>query len=132
MARVALNGIDVSINGAAQRTSTTIGAIGGYALVLATAVPDRGITLTSSYLSAMVGDIAVSHLLSAPDDAPRIEQRVLTRDSAGQTHAQTCLLDHSAELQARLAEHVDELVAIQLSTTALESADAAWQPEQPT
>lgn len=133
MARTALTAIDVAINGAAQSSETTIGAVGGHAVVLTTALPDHGVTLTSSYLAAMHGDIAASHLCSAPGGPPEIEQHVLPGDQPGQTHAQTCLLDHIAELQARLGALSGETVTIDIIEDALERADRAWHAQdQPT
>jgi uncharacterized small protein (DUF1192 family) len=128
VARITLTGINVAVGDGIASSSTTMGAIGGYAIVVATVLADRGITLTSSYLSAMIGDIAASHLCSAPGaDAPRIEQHILPGQQPGQTHAQACLLDHVAELQQRVAELSDELVRVKLSDRALAQADEAWR-----
>lgn len=130
MPRIAVTAITVAIDGVAERSSTTIGAVGGYAVVVATALPDRAITLTSSYLSAMVGDIGASHLCSTPGQPPQIEQRVLAGDRLGRTHAQACLLDHVAELQMRLAALTDDTrVTIDLNESALQAADRAWSTE---
>lgn len=129
MARTTLPAIDVAINAATQFNETTIGAVGGHAVVLTTALPDRGVTLTSSYLAAMRGDIAASHLCSAPGGPPQIEQHVLPGDQPGQTHAQTCLLDHVAELQARLGALTGQTVTIELTEDTLEHADRAWSAQ---
>lgn len=129
MARTVLTAIDVAINGAAQVSETTIGAIGGHAVVLTTALPDRGVTLTSSYLAAMRGDIAASHLCSTPGAPPQIEQHVLPGQQPGQTHAQACLLDHVAELQARLAELTGATVTVDVAQSTLEHADSAWSAQ---
>ena len=120
MPRTQLTDVQVAIAGARQPSSTTIGAVGAYSVVVATVLPDRAITLTSSYLSAMVGDIAASHLCSAPgEESPRIEQRVLPGQQPGETHARSCLLDHAAELQAKLTEFTDDAVSIDIGATAL-------------
>ncbi|MGI9099030.1 MAG: hypothetical protein ACR2H2_11180 [Solirubrobacteraceae bacterium] len=66
MARLVLSGIDVATDSVAQDASTTVGSIDGYAVVVATALQQLGVTLTSGYLVAMVGDIAASHLCSVP------------------------------------------------------------------
>jgi len=133
VARTPLTTIDMTIDGAPERSSTTIGAIGGYAVVLTTALPDRGVTLTSSYLAAMHGDIAASHLCSAPDAPARIEQHVLPGDQPGQTHAQVCLLDHVAELQTRVAALIGGTVTIDIGEETLQRADRAWRDqEEPT
>lgn len=66
VARVALTGITIAIGGTAQQCSTTIATVGGYAVIVASALPGIGITLPSSYLSAMIGEIAASHLAIVP------------------------------------------------------------------
>lgn len=136
MARLALTNINVAIDTVAQDASTTIGAIGGYAVVVATALPQLGVTLTSSYLAAMVGDIAASHLCSMPGGPPIIDQHVLPGQQPGPTHAQTCLLDHVAELRDVLdAFHASAAtVTVTIADSTLEHADRAWhaQDEPPT
>jgi hypothetical protein len=129
VARIALPSITVAIDGNAQHSATTIGAIGGYAVVVATALPELGLTLTSSYLAAMVGDTAASHLCSSPAGPPHIEQHILPGDQPGRTHAQACLLDHVAELQARLVELTEDTVSIDLGDDVLDRADQAWARE---
>ena len=127
MARFVLNGIDISIDAAAQRSSTTIGAI-GYAVVVATSLPDLVVTLTSSYLALMVGDIAASHLASVPGRPPIIDQHVLPGQQPGRTHAQACLLDHVAELHDIVQAHraPAATVTVTIADSALEHADRAW------
>ena len=131
MARIVLTGIDVAIDAVTQDCSTTIGAVGGYAVVVATALPQIGVTLTSSYLAAMVGDIAASHLCSMPGSPPIIDQHVLPGDQPGQTHAQTCLLDHAAELRNVLdAFHSSAaVVTVDIADDTLQHADRAWSAQ---
>jgi len=127
MARLILNGIDISIDAVAQRSSTTIGGI-GYAVVVATSLPDLVVTLTSSYLALIVGNIAASHLCSLPGGPPIIDQHVLPGQQPGQTHAQACLLDHVAELRNILQAYHSPpaTVTITIANSALEHADRAW------
>jgi hypothetical protein len=131
VARIALTAIDVTIDAVAQDSSTTIGAVGGYAVVVATALPQLGVTLTSSYLAAMIGDIAASHLCSMPGGPPIIDQHVLPGDQPGQTHAQTCLLDHAAELRNVLdAYHASAAtVTVDIADDTLQHADQAWSAQ---
>jgi hypothetical protein len=128
VARIALTGIDVTIDAVAQDSSTTIGAVGGYAVVVATALPQIGVTLTSSYLAAMIGDIAASHLCSVPGGPPIIDQHVLPGDQPGQTHAQACLLDHVAELRNILdaLNRSAATVTVDITDDTLNCADRAW------
>jgi hypothetical protein len=131
--RAPLTGITLSIDGTPQTCETTIGTVGGSAVIVASALPELGITLTSSYLAAMVGDIAASHLCSAPGGPPIIDQHVLPGRQPGQTHAQTCLLDHVAELRDTLdAFHAsDAIVTADIADVALEQADHAWGGDAP-
>ncbi len=131
MARITLSGIDVAIHGVAETSETTIGSVGGYAVILTTALPRLGVTLTSSYLAAMVGDIAASHLCSIPGTPPVIDQHVLPGDQPGQTHAQACLLDHVAEVRNILdAFHASAApVTITIADDTLERADDAWRDQ---
>lgn len=116
------------IDGAAQDSSTTIAAVGGYAAFIASVLPRLGITLTltSGYLAAMIGDIAASHLCSVPRGPPIIDQHVLPADQPGQTHAQACLLDHDAELRSprRL-----QPVGRHGHAETLELADRTWRDQ---
>ena len=131
MARIALTGITIAIGGTAQDCSTTIGTVGGYAVIVASALPGLGITLTSSYLTAMIGDIAASHLASVPGGPPIIDQHVLPGDQPGQTHAQTCLLDHVAELRDTLDAFsaAAALVTADIADVALQQAQRAWRDD---
>ena len=97
--------------------------------MIATALPDLGLTLTSAYLSALVGDVAATHLCSAPGRDPRLAQRMLRDEQPGETHARVCLLDHTVELQAAIAElvDVDEVgVAIDVPPSTLDAAAGLW------
>ena len=131
MARIALSGITLAIGGTTQDCSTTIGTAGGYAVIVASALPGLGITLTSSYLAAMIGDIAASHLASVPGGPPIIDQHILPGDQPGQTHAQTCLLDHVAELRDTLDAFnaTAALVTADIADVALEQAQRAWRDD---
>ncbi len=134
MARTLLSAIDIAIDTVPQASETTIGAVGGHAVILTTTLPTIGVTLTSSYLAAMVGDIAASHLCSMPGGPPIIDQHVLPGQQPGPTHAQTCLLDHVAELRDVLdAFHASAAtVTVTIGDATLEHADRTWQNEPPT
>ncbi len=131
MARTVLSAIDIAIDHVAQASETTIGAVGAYAVILTTTLPELGVTLTSSYLAAMVGDIAASHLTSVPGGPPIIDQHVLPGPQPGQTHARTCLLDHVAELRDTIdAFHTSAaLVTADIADAALEQAQRAWRDD---
>jgi hypothetical protein len=131
VARTLLSAIDIAIDGVPQASETTMGALGGYAVVLTTTLPELGITLTSSYLAAMVGDIAASHLCSVPGGPPIIDQHVLPGHQPGQTHAQICLLDHVAEVRNVLdAYHRSgALVTVAIADATLEQADRTWSAQ---
>lgn len=131
MARVTLTAVDVTIDGQPQASSTSIGTLGAYAVVVATALPDHGITLTSCYLADMHSEIAAAHLCSAPGQHTQIDQRLLPPEQPGQTHARACLLDHAAELQTRVAELAGAAVTIDVSAQALRAATGAWSNAAP-
>ena len=131
MARLQLTGITIDVDAIEQHSSTAIGAVGGYAVIVTTALADLGVTLTSSYLAAMVGDIAASHLCSVPGGPPIIDQHILPGHQPGRTHAQTCLLDHVAEVRNVLdAFHGSSaLVTVTIADTTLAQADRAWSAQ---
>jgi len=131
VARTFLTAIDIAVDAVAQASETTIGAVGGYAVILTTTLPTLGLTLTSSYLAAMIGDIAASHLCSMPGGPPIIDQHVLPGDQPGRTHAQTCLLDHVAEVRNVLDafHHSAAVVTIAIADATLEQADRAWSDQ---
>ena len=131
MARTVLSAIDIAIDAVPQASETTIGAVGAYAVILTTALPALGVTLTSSYLAAMVGDIAASHLTSVPGGPPIIDQHVLPGHQPGRTHAQACVLDHVAEVRDVLeAFHASAAtVTVTIADTTLEQADRAWSAQ---
>jgi hypothetical protein len=128
VARTFLSAIDIAIDAVPQASETTIGAVGGYAVILTTTLPAIGVTLTSSYLAAMVGDIAASHLCSVPGGPPIIDQHVLPGTQPGRTHAQACVLDHVAEVRNVLdAFHGSAaIVTVTIADDTLEHADRAW------
>jgi hypothetical protein len=127
VARIALTAIHVAIDAVSEDSSTTIAAVGAYAVIVATALPQLGVTLTSSYLAAMGGDIAASHLSSVPGGPPIIDQHVLPGDQPGRTHAQACLLDHVAEARNILdAYHASTAtVTVTIDDDTLQRADRA-------
>jgi len=122
--RHALPDVTITIAGEKQRSSSTIATVGGYVVVVATALPAAGITLTSCYLGQIGGDTAATHLLLAPDDGAQFHHRIVSGE-LGEDHARACLLDHAAQLQAALtAEDLD--VRIDVGQLALARAEAAW------
>ncbi|MEJ7894200.1 MAG: hypothetical protein WKF94_16345 [Solirubrobacteraceae bacterium] len=128
MARTFLTAIDIAIDAVPQASETTIGAVGGHAVILTTTLPTIGVTLTSSYLAAMVGDIAASHLCSVPGGPPIIDQHVLPGQQPGRTHAQACVLDHVAEVRNVLDAFCGSVatVTVTIADDTLEHADRAW------
>lgn len=126
-----LSAIDIAIDAVPQASETTIGAVGAYAVILTTALPGLGVTLTSSYLAAMVGDIAASHLTSVPGGPPIIDQHVLPGHQPGRTHAQACVLDHVAEVRDVLEAFRASAatVTVTIADATLEQADRAWSAQ---
>jgi len=123
--RHALPDVTITIAGDEQRSSSTIATVGGYVVVVATALPAAGTTLTSCYLGQISGDTAATHLLLTPRDGAEFEHRVVP-GQLGEDHARACLLDHAAELQVALTPAEDVQVQIDVGPVALTRAAAAW------
>ena len=129
--RIELESFRVEIAGAAVGSSTTIGSVGGYVVVVATTVPDQVLGLTSCYLGQLDGAIAASHLRLGPDGDEWLSAHVLPRAAHVGEHARACLLDHAAELQQALVDLTGEQVLVDVAAGALERAVEAWGPAAP-
>lgn len=122
-----LPGVQLLIDDVDTPCSTAIDTIGAYVVVLTSTVHAHAVTVVSSYAGAIDADTAATHLRLAPGRAPQLHQRVLTGPQAGATHARSCLLDHTAELQQLLIELTDTAVRILIAPTALGRAAGAWR-----
>jgi len=129
--RIELESFHVEIAGAAVGSSTTIGSVGGYVVVVATTVPDQVLGLTSCYLGQLDGAIAASHLRLGPGGYERLSAQVLPRAPHVGEHARACLLDHAAELQQAIADLTGAQVLVDVAGGALERAVEAWGPAAP-
>jgi hypothetical protein len=129
--RIELDSLRVEIGGATVRSSTTIGSVGGYVVVVATTVSDQALGLTSCYLGQLDGAIAASHLRLGPGGYERLSAQVLPRAPHVAEHARACLLDHAAELQQAIADLTGAEVLVDVAASALERAVEAWGPATP-
>ena len=129
--RIELDSFHLEIAGAAVRSSTTIGSVGGYVVVVATTLPDHVLGLTSCYLGQIDGAIAASHLRLGPGGYERLSAQVLPRAAHVAEHARACLLDHAAELQQTIADLTGAHVLVDVAPGALERAVEAWGPAAP-
>ena len=96
--------IEITLDGAPERSETRIASAGAYALVLSSVLPDRAIELHSSYLGHPGTPTHTIHLMLAPT----------TSDSEALEHHETsipvivarrrCIYDHLQRLQDFLAE----------------------------
>lgn len=125
--REPLAGVTVRINNVIADASTTIATVGGNVLVLATALPARALTLTSSYLARSDAALAVSRL-AADAYHERLSQHVTAPTEHHATLAGACLLEHAAALRELIAERTDALVIVDVDPDALERAADAWGP----
>ena len=94
----------VSIEGRRVRAETLIASAGACALVLSTTVPERGITVHSTYLGHDGAPTQVAHLLLG---GGRVESEAHSRPHAELpvVHARRrCLYDHLQRLQDLVAE----------------------------
>ena len=130
--RIELDSFRITVAGELATSSTTIGALGAYVVVVATTVPDRVAGVTSCYLGDVGGAIAASHLRLGPHGSAQLRVEVLDRPTHVDDHARACLLDHAAELQHALAELTGADVSVDVSPRALERAVEAWEPPPPT
>ena len=109
--------------------TTAIGAIGAHVLVLvlSTAIPGRGTTLTSSYLARSDAAMAVSRLI-ADAGGERLRQHTVAPTDHHATLAGACLLDHAAALRELLTEQPDALVTVDVDLSTLTSVARNWGP----
>lgn len=95
-------------------------------MVVISVLRSRAVTLVSTYLANLGGATAASHLRTYPGAPAEFSQRMLDV-MPGQTHARACLLDHAAELRARLEELLaEEELTVEVSDRALEQAAGVW------
>jgi hypothetical protein len=128
--RATIPDFTVLLDGRPIAGSTTIAAVGAYALVIATALPPRALTLTSTYLGRPDGAIATSHLQLGPSGED-LAQHVVPAGQLHATVAGACLLDHAATLRDALATATSATVTIDVGLDALERAADAWGPPAP-
>ena len=126
--RIELDSFRITVAGELAASSTTIGTVGAYVVVVATTVPAQSLNLTSCYLAALGGAIAASHLRLGPARSEQLRVEVLECPGRVDQHARACLLDHAAELQHTLAELTGADVSVDVNPRALERAVEAWGP----
>jgi hypothetical protein len=126
--RTELDSFRITVAGELARSSTTIGTVGAYVVVVATTVPDHVAGVTSCYLGYVGDAIAASHLRLGPAGNEQLRVEILERPPHVDQHARACLLDHAAELQRALADLTGADVSIDVSPRALERAVEAWEP----
>ncbi|HEX8086566.1 MAG TPA: hypothetical protein VF529_19925 [Solirubrobacteraceae bacterium] len=104
-------------------SETTIRTAGPNTVVLATALPERGVTISTTYVGADdVGTVAVD-LVLAPRPEASNRARQVERDEVPVTHARDrCLLDHAHQLVIALRELDGIDYKVDVSDPALEQA----------
>src|SRR4051812_7039751 len=130
--REPLAGVSVRLDGALTPTTTTMAAIGGSVLVLATAAPDLPHALTSCYLARSDGALAVSHLRLSADEET-FSQYTLPAARLHATLAGACLLEHAATLRdaAQQAGATAVSVDVDVDLDTLARAADIWGPLPP-
>jgi hypothetical protein len=103
-------------------SSTAIGSLGAYVVVVATTMPDHVLGVTSCYLGNPDGPIAASHLRLGPERSEHVRTRVLEPPRHIDDHARACLLDHAYELHHALAELTETDVSVEINPDALRRA----------
>jgi hypothetical protein len=123
--RLELEGVEISAGGWRQRCETEIASAGGYVVAVTTVVPDRNVTLASSYLSSLAGATAACHMRLGAGEVT-FDHRVV--ELAGVTHARGYLLDHAAELRGLVARLLSsQNVRVEILDEALSRAERVWQ-----
>ena len=128
--REPLAGVTMRLDGTATPSSTTIAAVGGSVLVLATAAPRLPLTLTSCYLARSDGALAVSHLRLVTDEET-FSQYVIPPAELHATLAGACLLEHAAALRDAAGEITAATITVDVDLDTLERAAEAWGPPPP-
>lgn len=97
--------LELCLDGRLVASETTYASVGAYVVVLATAVPGLGVTVTTAYIGAQDADTIAVDLFLAPRAAAGNAARTLERDLVPVTHAHDrCLLDHLAQVRCGLAD----------------------------
>ncbi|MGO9955243.1 MAG: hypothetical protein ACLP50_04595 [Solirubrobacteraceae bacterium] len=109
---------------AVQPVETVIARAGAHVVAVTTVLPHMAVSLCSSYLSALSGRSAVSHLRERPGES-RFAQRVVEA-LPGITIARGCLLDHAAELRNVVEWAAGEGVQVDVPEASLEDAMRVW------
>lgn len=128
--REPLAGVTVHIAGSRVPSSTTIATVGGSVLVLATALPKHAVILTSCYLVALDGALAVSHLRLTPTGED-LQQHTRPPGEPHATLAGACLLDHVGALQDLATATSEAMVGVDVEPGALERIAETWGPASP-
>jgi hypothetical protein len=128
--REPLAGVSVRLGGRLTPTTTTIAAVGGSVLVLATAAPALPLALTSCYLARSDGALAVSHLrLTAGEET--FSQYTIPPAQLHATLAGACLLEHAAALRDAAHEAATATITVDVDLDTLEHVADAWGPIPP-
>jgi hypothetical protein len=128
--REPLAGVTVRLDGELTPSTTTIAAVGGSVLVLATAAPALPLTLTSCYLARSDGALAVSHLrLTAGEET--FSQYTIPPAQLHATLAGACLLEHAAALRDAAHEATAATITVDVDLDTLEHVADAWGPPPP-
>lgn len=112
--------LELRVDGRLVGSETTYATVGAYVVVLATAVPELGVTLTCAYIGAQDAPSIAVDLLLGQRPAAHNAARALERELVPVTYAHDrCLLDHAAQLQGRLAALGAGAVTVDVGDAAL-------------
>jgi hypothetical protein len=111
-------------------TATTIAAVGGRVLVLATAASELPLTLTPCYLARSDGALAISHLRLTTGHET-FSQGVVAPAEPHATIAGACLLDHAAALRDTADQLTEATITVDVDPATLDRAAHAWGPPLP-
>ena len=121
--RTVLDPITVTIDGTPTPSETTLAQAGAYVVVLATALPEIPLTVTSTFIGAQDVDTTIVDLTLGLRPHAHTETRTVARDHVPVTHAHDrCLLEHAATVRTAVAHTTQAHVSIDVPDTALQSA----------
>ena len=128
--REPLAGVTVRLDGTPTPSTTTIAAVGGSVLVLATAAPALPLALTSCYLARSDAALAVSHLRLTADEET-FSQYVIAPATLHATLAGACLLEHAATLRDAAADTTAAAITVDVDPDTLDRVAETWGPTPP-
>ena len=125
--RTAVGPVTLRRSGELVESETTVTPVGPNVVVLSTAVPDLGLTVTTTYSGAADAATIAVDLIQGQRGSVRHEPREIPRETVPVTHAREhCLLDHAQQVMNATNRHDGGRHTVHVSDDALERASALF------